>query len=92
MKQEKLLFRLPPCGRELILFLVCWLSALPEPKRNANWILLWHVSCVRVLLELVLSLGGGGGEGHAPNKIIGWGSAPPSSAAPAMPLKDYFYH
>ena len=34
----------------LILFLVCWLSALPEPW--TRYILLWHVSCVRELLEL----------------------------------------
>ncbi len=81
MKQKNLLFRVPPCGIKRIT------RAEEECKLDITLACFLCKSTLRTN-----SVIGGGGGGTPPNKIIGWGSAPPSSAAPAMPLKDYFYH
>ena len=85
MKQKNLLFRLPPCGRELILFLHGMLvkritRAVEECKLDITLACFLCKSTLRTSSVI---------GGHPPpNKIIGRGSAPPSSAAPTTSLNN----
>ena len=91
MKQKKLLFRLPLCGREPIFVSGMLVKRITRAEEECKLdITLACFLCKSTLRTSLVIGGGGGGGGTPPNKIIGWGSPPPQFCCPCNVIKRLF--